>query len=106
MKKRCRVFQHRAEIAGRSGAVLDGKCVVAPMPLEALMAYPERVSIGRRDCSPRRCHPTLRGSIVEPDAPQTEGSLQVIQPYVDVALAEISVACNNVGPCSGNERHG
>ena len=105
-EKRRRIVKYRAEVAGRSGPVLDGKCVVASVPLQALMAHPKGVSRSRRDRCPRRRLPALRGSVVEPDAPQTKGSFQVIEPHIDVALAEISVSRNNVGPRSGNERHG
>src|ERR1700677_3099539 len=55
---RRRVRDHGAaptttEFAGRSGPVLDAKRVIAPVPLQSLMAKPKRVAVGRGDCGHR-----------------------------------------------------
>ena len=65
--------------------------MIATVPFEALMAYPERVSVGRRDGYPRLRHPTLRGRVVEPHTPKAKGPFQVIKPHVNVAFAEVAV---------------
>src|SRR6516165_6308417 len=80
--------------------------MIATVPFEALMAYPERVSVGRRDGYPRLRHPTLRGRVVEPHTPKAKGPFQVIKPHVDVAFAEVAVFRDDVGARSRNEGNG
>src|SRR6266852_6605756 len=99
------IRDRRAEVAGRSGSVLDGKRVIAPVPLQALMAQPECVSVGCADHGTVGGRAAFRGGEIEPAGPETQRPLQVIEANVDVALREVPVLRDNVGPRPRKERH-
>src|SRR5713226_8953768 len=100
------IRDRRAEVAGRSSSVLDGKRVIAPVPLQALMAQPKCESVRGADHSTRWGRTALGEGIIEPPGPKTHRPLQVIETHVDVALRQVSVLRDNVGPRPGKERHG
>ena len=73
VQKRRRIVDRRAEVAGRSGSVLDGKRVIAAVPFQPLMAQPEGVAIrGGNDCARRR-RATFRRREIEPSRPSPAG---------------------------------
>ena len=69
LQERVGVLDGRAEIAGGSFAVLDGKGVVASMPFQALVAYSERVTIGGRDDLAGLRGTALRRREIKPSTP-------------------------------------
>src|SRR5208337_1652847 len=99
-----RIINIRTEVAGRSGPVLDGKRVIAAVPLQPLMAQSKCVAIRGGYCA-SWCVAALRSCVVEPAAPEAGGSLQVIETHVNVALREGAVGGYNVGTRPGKKCH-
>src|SRR5215469_10348203 len=69
------IRDRRTEVAGRSGSVLEGKRVIATVPLQALMAQPKCVSVRCTDHSTVGGRAAFRGGIIEPPGPKTHRPL-------------------------------
>src|SRR5713226_7283571 len=85
------IRDRRAEVAGRSSSVLDGKRVISTVPLQALMPQPKCESVRGADHSTVGGRAAFRSGEIEPAGPETHRPLQVIEAHVDVALREVAV---------------
>src|SRR6516164_8179393 len=98
-----------AKVTGGSRSVLDGKQVISTVPLQALMAQPEGVSMRCRHCGKRSApygRATFGSSEIEPAGPETQRPFHVIDAHIDVTLRQNAVLGDNVRPRARQERHG
>src|SRR5262249_24408509 len=100
LEKRSWVIDRRAEIAGGSLSVLYRKPVVAALPLQTLMGYPEGVSICCGNDSAGLCRAALRSGEIEPYAQFSARRFHVIETHINVALRVIAIFGSDVGTCA------
>src|SRR5258708_742284 len=76
---RRRIVDRSAEIAACPGPILNAECVIAAMPLEALVTQSKRISTLSGNVGAGRGLAAFGGCEIEPPTPKACGTLQVIQ---------------------------
>src|SRR5260370_32505868 len=100
------MIDRSAEIACCSHAILDGKGLEATTPFQAMVAYPERVAIGRGNYYAGLRSPALRRREIKPSAPKPKGPFDIIEADVDIVLRVVPILGDDVGPRAREIRYG
>src|SRR6266404_1916771 len=105
--KRRRVVDGCAEVASRTPAVLNAERMVAPVPLQPLVTYPEGIAVAGRNHRPRCSIATFSSRKIEPRCPAPGRPLKVVDAHINVALDVVAVLCRNIRArsCQITQRH-
>src|SRR5215475_912376 len=101
LEERTRVINRRAEIAGGTLAILDGKCVVAAVPFQTLKPEAKGDAIGGWDDGAGLRRTALCVGIVEPQANSSKRGLQVVESNVHIAFGVVPTLRGDVRSGTG-----
>src|SRR5260370_20557924 len=106
LQERSRILDRSAEISCCTLPVLDGERVVAPVPFQALVAYPERVAVGGRNHRAGLRSAAFGRRKIKPSAPPPEGAFEIVDTDVDIAFRVVPVLRHDIGPRARQIGHG